>query len=143
MSKLSNIIQEELLNFLNEATLVKDNNLNFAQTVDADFYNFESFTTEYDTGIDRAPINIYWGIQFLANDNGVQEFKINIDKVDGIYNMQFFDKHTDELMQEAQKNIADTPWKFKIDEFALQLGGSLYVRHLIFDFKSNICEVTF
>jgi len=141
--KLNNIIQEELKKILNEATLINDNNLKFVQVVNADFYNFEPFTTEYDTGIDRSQITIYWGLSFLANNEGVQKFNIDIDRVEGMYNLQFFDKQTDELMQEAPKNIADTPWRFQVDETVLQLGGGLYVKELDFDFKNNICEVTF
>lgn len=141
--KLNNIIQEELNNILNEATLIKDNNLKFVQVVNADFYNFEPYRTELDTNIERTKITVYWGLSFLANTEGIQEFKIEIEKVEGVYNLQFFDKQTDELMQEAPKNIADTPWRFHVADAVLQLGSGLYAKRLDFDFKNNVCQLMF
>ena len=137
------IIKEEVQHFLNEATLINDNNLKFVQAVNAEFHNFEPFTTEYDTDIITTKINVYWSLAFLANNDGVQKFNVEIERVEGMYNLQFFDKQTDELMQEAPKNIADTPWRFQVSEAVLKLGGGLYVMELDFDFKNNICEVIF
>ena len=148
--KLKSIIKEELTDMVREtateapaATLVKDSRLRFVQLVNADYYNYEGFTSDFDSGIDRSKITIYWGISFMVNPEGVYKFSVEVDKVEGQYLLQMFDKHTDELMQETPKNIAETKWRFQIDDFVLENNGFLFVRELSFDFKTNVCEVTF
>ena len=148
--KLKSIIKEELTDMVREtateapaATLVKDSRLRFVQLVNADYYNYEGFTSDFDSGIDRSKITIYWGISFMVNPEGVYKFSVEVDKVEGQYLLQMFDKHTDELMQETPKNIAENKWRFQIDDFVLENGGFLFIRELSFDFKTNVCEVTF
>jgi hypothetical protein len=147
---IKSIIKEELTDMVREtatqapaSTLVKDDRLRFTQMVNADFNNYEPFTTDFDAGIDRAKITIHWGVSFLVNPEGIFKFIIEVESVEGQYLMQFFDKHTDELKQETPKNIAETQWRFQVDEVAIENGGFLFVRELSFDFKNNLCEVTF
>jgi hypothetical protein len=148
--KLKSLIKEELNDMVREvaaeapgATLVKDDRLKFASVVNADFYNYEGFTADFDSGIERSKITVYWGVNFLVNPEGIYKFNIEVERVEGQYLLQMFDKQTDEMMQETPKNIADNKWRFQIDEVAIEQGGFLFVRELTFDFKNNICEVTF
>jgi hypothetical protein len=147
---IKSIIKEELTDMVREtatdkpaSTLVKDDRLRFAQMVNADFYNYEPFTADFDTGIQRSKIMVHWGVSFLVNPEGIYKFNIEVESVEGQYIMQMFDKHTDALTQETPKNITDTKWRFQVNEVEIENGGFLFVRELDFDFKTNICEVTF
>jgi hypothetical protein len=149
--RLKILIKEELTDMVREtatqapgATLVRDKRLKFASVVNAVFNNYEAFTTDFDTKVNPAgKITIYWGVGFVTNPEGIYKFDVEIERVEGAYILQMFDKHTDELMQETPKNIADTKWTFQVNEVALEQGGFLFVRELEFDFKNNICDVTF
>ena len=147
---IKSIIKEELQDMVREtateapaATLVKDNRLRFVQLVNADYHNYEGFTADFDTNVDRSKITIHWGVTFMVNPEGIYKFSVEVESVEGQYLLQMLDKHTDELMQETPKNIADTKWRFQIDEFVLENNGFLFVTALSFDFKTNVCKVTF
>lgn len=148
--KLKSLIKEELNDMVGEAaaeapgaTLVKDKRLQFASPINADYHNFESFTADFDTQINPGKITVFWGVSFLANPEGIYKFNVEVERVEGQYILQMLDKHTDELMQETPKNIAETKWRFQVNEAIMELGGFLFVRELHFDFKTNICEVVF
>jgi hypothetical protein len=147
---IKSIIKEELTDMVREtatqapaSTLVKDNRLRFASVVNADFYNYEPFTGDFDSSIDRAKIVVHWGVSFLVNPEGIFKFNVDVESVEGQYIVKMFDKHTDELMQETPKNISEIKWRFQVDEVAIENGGFLFVRELSFDFKNNLCEVIF
>jgi hypothetical protein len=148
--KLKSLIKEELNDMVREvaaeapgATLVKDNRLRFASPVNAEFHNYEGFTADFDTKADTAKITVHWNVNFLVNPEGIYKFNVEVESVEGQYLLQMFDKHTDELMQETPKNIAEIKWRFQVDEVMVEQGGFLFVRELIFDFKNNLCEVVF
>jgi hypothetical protein len=148
--KLKHLIKEELTDMVREtasqapgATLVKDDRLKFVSVVNADFHNYEGFTADFDTSVDRSKIRVYWSVNFLVNPEGIYKFNVEVERVEGQYILKMFDKHTDEQMQETPKNIADTKWRFQIDEVAIEQAGFLFVRELEFDFKNNLCIVTF
>jgi len=137
------IINEEFHKFLNEAYAIKDDRLRFKQVVNADFYNYETFSSDYDSDIPTAPITINWNINFLINPQGVEKLNVEIDGVEGFYTLNFLDKQTDEVKQQAQKNIAEVNWHFDINTIDIEYGGGLYITDLDFDFGSKTCSVSF
>jgi hypothetical protein len=148
--KLKSLIKEEMIDMVREtatdapgATLVKDDRLRFASVVNATYSNYEGFTADFDTKIDTSKIIAHWSVNFLVNPEGIYKFNVEVERVEGQFILRLYDKHTDELMQETPKNIADTKWRFQIDEVAVEQGGFLFVRDLEFDFKTNICDVVF
>lgn len=147
---IKSIIKEELTDMVREtatqapaSTLVKDDRLRFASSVNANLYNYEPFTGDFDSSIDRTKIIVHWGVSFLVNPEGIFKFNVDVESVEGQYIVKMFDKHTDELMNETPKNIAEVKWRFQVDEVAIENGGFLFVRELSFDFKNNLCEVIF
>jgi hypothetical protein len=142
--KINNIIREEIDNFLNESFVLQDDNFKFRQEIkNSSFYNFESFSNDFDVNVNESDIFISWHIGFWLNDFGVENFFVEIDGVDGTYKVVLLNKQSDEVEQENDKNIAEFPWKFKVTEANLRLGKTLYVDTLDFDFKTKICTVTF
>ncbi len=142
--KINNIIQEELKKFLKEGYVMEHENFKFRQEIkNAGFYNYENFSNDYDVDITESQIFINWRIGFWLNDMGVENFIVQADSVDGTYKVNLLDKQTDEVNQEINKNIAEIPWRFQVDEAALYLGKTLYVEHIDFDFKAKICRVKF
>ena len=148
--KLKSLIKEELTDMVREtatqapgATLVKDDRLKFSSIFNATFINYEGFTADFDTSIDTSKITIHWSVNFLVNPEGIYKFNIEVEQVEGQYLLRMYDKHTDELMQETPKNIADIKWRFQIDEVTIEQGGFLFARELEFDFKNNVCVVVF
>ena len=148
--KLKSLIKEELNDMVREvaaeapgATLVKDDRLKFASVVNAEFHNHDGFTADFDTKADPSKITVHWNVNFLVNPEGIYKFNIEVESVEGQYILQMLDKQTDELMQETPKNIAEIKWRYQINEVVVEQGGFLFVSALSFDFKNNICEVTF
>jgi hypothetical protein len=142
--KINNIIREEIGNFLNESFVLQDDNFKFRQEIkNSSFYNFESFSNDFDVDVNESDLFINWHIGFWLNDFGVENFFVEIDGVDGTYKVVLLNKQSDEVEQENDKNIAEFPWKFKVTEANLRLGKTLYVDTLDFDFKTKICTVTF
>lgn len=141
---IHSIIKEEVENFVYEATSVKSDELKFVEPVNPTYENYESFSNDYDAKVVPATkVIVHWSPVFWKNEQGINKFEIDIEKVEGIYVLQMYDKQTDELKQETQKNLAELPWKFNVVEAELQLGGFLYVREVHFDFKANLCTVMF
>jgi len=147
---LKTLIKEELADMVREvaaeapgATLVKDKRLQFAADVNAEFHNYEAFTADFDTKVIPSKIKVFWNVNFMVNPEGISKFSVEVERVEGQYMLQMFDKHTDEMMQETPKNIAETKWRFQVEEVAMEQAGILYVLELHFDFKNNVCEVVF
>jgi hypothetical protein len=143
VNDVGDIIKEEVQKFIYEAAPAKTDELKFIEPINATFHNYESFSSDYDAKIGAAKIIVHWRPVFWINQSGIHKFSIDIDGVEGIYVLNLHDKQSDELMQQTQKNIAETPWKFQVVEVNLQLGGNLYVMEVEFDFKNNLCTVTF
>lgn len=142
--EIKNIIKEELQNVLNEGYVMEHDNFKFRQKVESpSFYNYQNFSNDFDIDIRETDIIINWRIGFWLNDMGVENFLVQADSVEGTYNVVLLDKQSDEVSQENDKNIAETPWKFQIYDAKLKLRDSLYVESLDFDFKTKICTVTF
>jgi hypothetical protein len=141
---LKNIIFEEIKKIISEGYVMSDDRFLFKQNLkNSYFHDYESFTSDYDVDITISDITITWKINFWLNQSGVENFIINVDNVDGTYILDMYDKQTDELISENQKNINEIDWKFLISDCQLSKGGSLYVSELDFDFKSNVCLVKF
>jgi hypothetical protein len=142
--KLSNIIHEEIKKILNEAYSFENQNFQFQQEIkNSSFYNFEGFSNDFDVNILESDISITWHIAFWLNEAGIENFIVEADSVKGTYKVTYQNKHSDEVEQENDKDIAEFPWKFKITEANLHLGKTLYIKLLTFDFKTKICTITF
>jgi hypothetical protein len=142
--KLSNIIHEEIKKILNEAYSFENKNFQFRQEIkNSSFYNFEGFSNDFDMNILESDIFITWHIAFWLNEAGIQNFIVEADGLEGTYKLMYLNKHSDEVEQENDKDIAEFPWKFKIIEANLHLGKTLYIKLLAFDFKTKICTITF
>jgi hypothetical protein len=142
--KLSNIIHEEIKKILNEAYSFENKNFQFRQEIkNSSFYNFEGFSSDFDMNILESDIFITWHIAFWLNEAGIQNFIVEADSLEGTYKLMYLNKHSDEVEQENDKDIAEFPWKFKITEANLHLGKTLYIKLLAFDFKTKICTITF
>jgi len=143
---INKMIHEELEKMLNESFIMSDDRFKFKQRVlNSTFYNYDTFTTEFDTDITESDIIVSWTISFWLNQMGVENFVVDVEKVEGTFNMQMYDLHTDKMVQETPKNIQDFEWKFVIDneKTMLMMGKSLYIRELDFDFKNKTCNVIF
>lgn len=141
---LIQIINEELNNSLNETFIMSDNKFTFKQRLNnSSFYNYSTFTTEFDSDILESDIVVSWKISFWLNDAGVQKFIVDVEKIEGTFLLQLLDLHSGEVKQETPKNIGEFDWKFKINEATLLLNGSLYISELSFDFKTKTCSITF
>jgi len=142
--KLNKIINEELERVINQPFGVEPDDLIFKQQiVNSSFFNYDNFSKNYDVDVIQSNIFITWHIAFLINANSIIKFEPKIDKVEGLYRVDFRDKQTDELVQQTDKNISDLPWKFDIVDAILHIGEGLYIEELNFDFSKNICSVSF
>ena len=143
-NSLKTLIKEVLTSFLNEAYVFTNDNFSFRQQLNnSKFYNYQSFSTDFDTEITESNIIMNWKVSFWLNDSGIENFIIDPEKVEGTFNIQFYDKHTDEMKQETEKRIDEYEWKFIVNEANLIKGGSLYVSDLDFNFENNTCTVNF
>jgi hypothetical protein len=148
-----NIINEEIKNFLNESAVVNSEDFSFKTVINMFdqrsgkvrlfFDNYENFSNDYDVDITNAVITVNWKVGFWTNDFGIENFFVNVDSLEGAYMLEMRDKHTDEVVQETQKNINDVQWKFETDEAMIMTNGNLYAKDLMFDFKTNMCTLGF
>jgi hypothetical protein len=144
MLTLNNIVENEIKKFLNEGYVMNDDRFTFKQRLNNSvFLNYETFTSDFDSKIAESDIVVTWKVSFWLNQSGIENIITNIENLEGIFNVQMYDKHTDELKQESQKNIKEIEWKYVFDEFSLTKGGSLYISALEFDFNTNICKIKF
>ena len=138
--EIKKIINEEILSH-NERTPI------FRFTAKSEknpsFYNFQPHSNDYDVDITESDISVTWRTSFWLTDNGIENFKIEIESVQGTYHVELYDKQTDELAQENDRDISEIPWKFQVEEAPLNAGGALYVVDLDFDFKTKVCLVDF
>ena len=148
LNQLDNIVNEELKKFLGESYVLSGDDFKFKQRVgNVFFYNYDTFSKDFDSDITESDITINWRISFWLNDSGVENFNIDGESVEGQFMLQMLDKQTDELKQETPKNIAEYNWKFVVDEddefTTLRVNKSLYVQELDFNFKTQTCTLGF
>lgn len=142
--EFANIINEEIRKILNEGYVMSDDRFQFTQKLNnSTFYKYETFTTEFDVDIKESNIAVTWKVSFWLNQMGIENLIIDVEKVEGEFMLELYDKHTNELKQETTKNIQDFEWKFYIEDANLVKGGSLYIESLDFDFSKKICVVNF
>ena len=142
--KILEIIKNEVINKLNENYIIDDDRFSFSQNMNnSEFYNYQSFTSDYDGKISNSNIIIQWKVTFWGNQNGIENFIIDVSDIKGQYIVYLYDKHTSELMQQSEQDISNVDWKFIINNATLSKGGSLYITKLIFDFNQNTCMVNF
>lgn len=149
------IIKEEIQKFLNENSIIENDNFRFRQRLsytnhrgervnNASFYKYEGFSNDYDVEIYESDIYVNWHVGFEVNDSGINDFVPYIDSVDGTYHIEYRDKQTDEVAQEADKDIAEIKWNFNFYNTPVLKGGSsLYIKSADFDFSRRECEITF
>jgi hypothetical protein len=145
---VNKIMREEIQKFLNEGFLgeaepANTDSLKFTEPINATFINYEAFSNDYDAKVLPAKIIVHWNPIFKTNPMGIHNFDINVTGVEGVFVLNLHDKQSDELMQQTQKDIKEIPWHFRVEEAVLQLGSSLYITELEFDFKNNLCTVIF
>ena len=142
--KINDIIKEELQTILKEGYVMEDERFRFRQVIkNANFYNFQSFSNDFDVDVTESDIAVNWRIAFWLNDQGVENFLVQADSVEGSYHVELLNKQSDEVEQEMDKNIAEVPWKFQVNPTTLKTGDGLYIDSLDFDFQSKVCTVTF
>lgn len=138
------ILNEEINKYLKEGYVVSDDKFIFNERLtNSSFYNYDSFNSEYDSDIVESDVIITWKVSFWLNQMGIENLVIDIQKIEGTYMLQLFDKQSEELKHETLKNIEEIEWKFVISDASLTKGGSLYVSSLDFDFKTKTCNVGF
>jgi hypothetical protein len=152
---LHNVINEEIQKFLNEDITINNDDFRFTNElrmsgttenpeIQINFRNYSSFSNDYDINILDAYITVTWKVGFEVNSNGVKNFFINVENVDGQYRIEMRDRQSDEVVQTTDKNIADTQWKFEVDdETLLKVNGGLFVKEIVFDFANNRCVLVF
>jgi len=142
--EIKDIIKEELQSLLKEGYTMEHDNFNFQQKIEnPSFHNFQSFSSDHDVDVIESDIYIFWRIGFHLNEMGVEKFLVQGDRVEGTFKVELRDRQTDEVKQELDRNIADTPWRFQILEATLDLGRELFIENLTFDFATKICNVEF
>jgi len=141
---INTIISEELNKFLNEGYVMNDERFKFKQVINnSTFSNYENFTADFDSKVTESNVVVNWSISFWLNDAGIENLIINVESLEGTFKMQLFDKHSDELKQENDKNINDYKWKYIVGDANLAKSGALYISALVFDFKNQTCSVSF
>ncbi len=142
--EIKNVIKEELKKLLTEGYVMEHDNFRFQQKIEnPSFQNFQSFSGDHDVDVLESDIYVNWRIGFWLNEMGVENFRVQVDAVQGTYKVELRDKQNDEVAQELDKNIGENAWKFQILEANLILGSTLYIENLTFDFQTNICNVEF
>lgn len=143
MSNINKFINEEIKK-LDESYVYADDSLQFVANVqNSTFHNFKKFTNDFDVLINESNINVKWNIKFWLNQYGVENFIIEADSVEGYYNLEKYDKISDESKGVDKKDINEVNWSFQNNQADLSAGGSLYVRSLSFDFDTSTCTVNF
>ena len=144
---MNDIIKEEVQKFAEEKPRVAttNNDFRFVQQVPkVFFYNYSSFSTDYDVDVKESNIVVTWQVSFWVNSSGIQKFIIEGKKVEGSYNIELYDQQSYELKQQTQKNIQDDQWKFIVDDdVVLTMDRPLNVKDLEFDFKNKTCSLSF
>jgi len=142
--EIKDIIKEEFQKILKEGYMMEHDNFKFRQEIkNSTFYNYDNFSNDFDVDINESQIIINWRIGFELNDMGIENFMVQADSVEGTYHVVLLDKQSDEVSQEIDKNITETEWNFKIYDATLNLNKHLFIDSLDFDFKTQICTVTF
>lgn len=137
--EIKNIIKEEIENLFS-----KNVRYNFRQQLNNSwFYNYESFSNDYDVEMVESNIFVNWNVDIWIRPNGIENFVVNVESVEGEYGMELHDKQSDEVAQELKKNIAETPWKFTVNDVKLEPNLAFYIERLTFDFASKVCDVDF
>ena len=144
VNNFHNVINEEIQTLVNEGYMMEHDNFKFRQEIKtSSFYNYQNFSNDFDVDINESNIIINWRIGFWLNDQGVENFIVQADSVEGMYHVELLNKQSDSVEQEMDKNIAEIPWKFQIYPIKLKTGDGLYVDYLDFDFETKICTVNF
>lgn len=141
---INEIITNEYSMMLNESDTFNDNRLKFNQRIiNSTFINYEAFSDNFDPRIEQSDIIVTWNLSFWINESGIENMIIGIDTITGTFTVKLYNKQTDALEQENVKDVSVIDWKFEVGNGVLQLGGSLYVKSVSFDFKTKLVSVEF
>jgi len=142
--EIKDIIKEELQTILKEGYVMEHDNFKFRQMIEKiSYYNFQGFSNDFETDVTESEIAVNWRIGFWLNDQGVENFLVQVDSVEGTYHVQYLHKQSSEVEQEMDKNISEVPWRFDIPQTTLRMGDGLYIESLEFDFQTKVCTVNF
>jgi len=129
---------------LNEGYISSEDDFNFSvRLTNSSFYNFNNFSTDYDVDIVDSDITINWSLRFWLNQSGIENMIVNVKDINGYYNVQQYDKHSDQLLGETQKNVNEIEWKFITSEGNISFNGTLYIKDLTFDVDNKTCTLRF
>ena len=142
MKSIKSIINEEIA-LLSESYIHSDDNFIFKQSITNSYFSNYDNSSDYDLDIKESNILVKWRIKFWLNNFGIENFIIEVDSIEGQYVLEQYDKVSDELVNSTAKNINDIQWNFQNADVSLNVGGSLYIDSIDFDFKTNICTVKF
>lgn len=143
---LKNKIKSEVLNYINEESSFNGNKMDFSQTIESKnifFTNYNSFSKDYDSDILQKNIFVNWELRLNIKEYGIDGFSIDITKLNGGFTVQLYDKQTDELVNEIEKNINDIDWFFEVNADEYIFGERLYIKELEFDVNNKNCIVSF
>lgn len=142
--ELKEIIKSEFLTMLNESDTFNDNRLKFNQRmINSTFINYDSFSDTFDPQIEQSDIIITWSLSFWINESGIENMILGVNDLTGTFTVKLYNKQTDAVEQENVKDIKLIDWKYQIENGALQVGGSLYVKNVNFDFTNKIAIIGF
>lgn len=142
--QLDEILNEEINNYLNEGYVFENENFKFKNKIERpSFYNYSTFSNDYDVDVSESDIYVNWQVGFWLNNFGIENLIINIINVEGTYNVKLYDKQSDELAQESDKNINEIQWQFVTENAILREGKTLYVESADFDFNTKECIISF
>lgn len=141
---LNKIISEEFKAVLNESQVYQDNALVFNEQINnSTFNNYDAVGGAFNPDIIESNIVVNWKLSFWINKNGIENMIVDIIGVSGEFVVELYDKHSDELKQTNNKDINIVEWKFDVQNANLMKGSSLYVNSANFDFKNNLCTISF
>lgn len=144
MNNINKVIINEINEFLNEGYSFENESLRFRDAVrEPSFFNYDSISNDYDVTIKNPNMIINWRIGFQLNQQGIEKVIPYIDSIEGTYEVDLHDLHSDELVQYDTKNISEVSWNFSIENFEFTLETPIYVESVKFDFESRTCTVNF
>ena len=142
---MRNKIKNEVIRYVSENTT--QNNPYFVDVVsrgDIEFYNYNSFSSDYYISIDSRDLTVSWGINIGQSNNPENRILlISIAKLEGVFIMYRLDKHSGSSRGAVAKDINDVEWNFTVDTSNYNFGSPLYIKSIEFDVDPKVCYIKF